>query len=193
MNHDAASSPSERAPLFATVALFPLTALALWGLGRLWWCSCGEWFPVTVDANGPHTSQHLLDPFSCTHVLHGFGFWWIVRYLIPVITARWQVFAAMALEAAWEVLENLPVVIERYRTATIALGYEGDTIANALADLVYCWTGVLLARRLGFCRSLAIFVATEVILALWVRDGLLLNILMLLWPMDAVLQWQSEG
>ncbi|MCA9052506.1 MAG: DUF2585 family protein [Planctomycetaceae bacterium] len=178
-------------PIVWTLGLFPLTAVILWGLGRLWWCACGEWFLVTGDANGSHTSQHLLDPFSFTHVLHGFLFWWIVHYLVPGLVARWQMFTVMALEAAWEVLENTPLVIDRYRTATIALGYEGDTIVNSLADLACCWTGAILARCLGFRWSLTVFLATELVLAWWIRDGLLLNIVMLVYPIDAVLQWQA--
>ena len=190
--HDATPTlERDPAPMRSTLALFPVTALVLWGLGRMWWCTCGEWFLVTGDANGSHTSQHLLDPFSFTHVLHGFLFWWIVHDLPLGVPARWQMFAVMALEAAWEVLENTQIVIDRYRTATIALGYEGDTIINSLADLACCWAGAILARRLGFCWSLVVFLTTEAILAWWIRDGLLLNIVMLLCPIDAVLQWQA--
>jgi hypothetical protein len=167
-----------------------LTAAVLRGMGRLWWCVCGRGFLVTLDAWSPHTSQHLLDPYSITHVLHGFVFWWIVRWIFPSMAGRWQIVVAIAIEAGWEILENTPWVIARYRAATAALGYEGDTVVNALADILLAWLGVLLARRLGWRWSLAIFVVTELLLLLWIRDNLTMNVVMLLYPGDALQEWQ---
>jgi len=95
-------------------------------------------------------------------------------------------------EAAWEVAENSEAIIQRYREATLALGYNGDTILNSLSDIALCGVGVILARYLGFRRTLALFVITEVLLLFWIRDGLLLNILMLLYPIEAIRVWQTQ-
>jgi hypothetical protein len=97
------------------------------------------------------------------------------------------------MEAAWEVVENSRFVIERYREETAALGYQGDTIVNSLADILLCAIGFALARRLGFRRTLALFVVTEVALAAWIRDNLSLNVLMLIYPIEAVKEWQAAG
>lgn len=161
--------------------------------GRRWWCARGDLALWSSDAWGPHNSQHLLDPYSFTHVLHGLVFWWALRPLAGTIAARWRVVLGLGLEAVWEVLENAPGVIERYRTATAAVGYAGDSVANVLGDLATCALGLGLAARLGWRWSAAIFVATELVLLVWIRDGLVLNVLMLVAPSDAVLRWQQTG
>jgi hypothetical protein len=181
---------SRRAANWAVTAGLVVTTFVLWAMGRLWWCACGEFFLLTREAFSPHTSQHLLDPYSITHLLHGFVFWWVVRYVIRIVPEAWQIATVVLIEAAWEVLENTPWVIDRYREATAALGYSGDTIVNSLADIACCWAGAILARRLGFRWSLGVFVAAELLLAWWIRDNLTLNVVMLLWPTDALTQWQ---
>lgn len=178
-------------PWVAIVALLVATALLLQGQGRLWICTCGRVLLWAGDIWSSDNSQHLLDPYSFTHVLHGFVFFWLVAWLAPKLALGWQLWLALLIEAAWEVAENSAAVIDRYRETTIALGYNGDTIINALADIVLCGVGFWLARRLGWRRTLALFILTEVLLALWIRDGLLLNILMLLYPLDAVKTWQT--
>lgn len=190
MDSETRASLGRVRPAVVVVPLLAGTAVILRLLGRRWWCACGQPFLVTFDAWSTHTSQHLLDPYSLTHVLHGFLFWWLATLLFPRLAPRWQVVVCVAVEAAWEVLENTQWVIDRYRAATAALGYEGDSIVNALADVACCWLGVLLARRLGFRCSLAIFLATELLLLLTIRDGLLLNIIMLLYPSEALQNWQ---
>ncbi len=97
---------------------------------------------------------------------------------------------ATFIEAAWEVFENSAFIIDRYRTVTLALGYTGDTIVNSLMDIAACIAGVLIARRLGAAKSAALFIATELILMFWIRDGLLLNVLMLVYPIPAIRVWQ---
>ncbi len=175
-----------------TVALIVAGAvLLLRGQGRLWFCACGYFLPWSSDAWSADNSQHLLDPYSFTHVLHGFMFWWLLAWALPRVSLSWRLCLAVALEAAWEVIENTNFVVERYREATQALGYRGDTVVNSLGDILMCALGFLLARRMGFRRSLALFVLTEVLLLVWIRDSLLLNILMLLYPLDAVKAWQA--
>jgi hypothetical protein len=96
------------------------------------------------------------------------------------------------MEALWEVFENSAFVIERYRTATMAQGYSGDTIANSLGDILSCALGFVLARRLGFRGSIFLFLATEAVLLLWIHDSLLLNVVMLIHPIDAIKAWQTS-
>lgn len=159
--------------------------------GRRWWCACGDWALWSGDVSGSHNSQHLLDPYAFTHMLHGVGFWLILRAIWPRMRNSSRLVVSGVLEGLWEILENSPAVIDRYRTATAAQGYLGDSIGNALGDLVACLAGTWLAARIGVVRSLVLFVVTEVVLAFWIRDGLLLNILMLLWPIEAIKVWQT--
>jgi hypothetical protein len=102
----------------------------------------------------------------------------------------WRLVLAVAIEAAWEVIENTNFVIERYREATAALGYQGDSVVNSLGDILACILGLFLARKLGFRRSLAVFVLVEVALLIWIRDSLVLEVLMLIYPIDAIKAWQ---
>jgi hypothetical protein len=109
------------------------------------------------------------------------------------MSAVWQLWLAVSIEALWEVVENSEFVIRRYREETAALGYHGDTIVNSLSDILVCGLGFVLARRLGLCRTLALFAVTEIALAIWIRDNLTLNILMLIYPIDAIKEWQAAG
>jgi len=161
--------------------------------GRLWYCSCGYVLPWTNEYWGSNTSQHLLDPASFTHLLHGFVLCGLVALLAPGAPVIWRLWMAVTIEVGWEVLENSPFVIQRYREGTAAFGYHGDTVVNSAGDVLSCALGFLLARRLGFWRSLAVFLAVEGVLAVWIRDGLLLNVLMLIYPIDAVEAWQAAG
>ncbi len=139
--------------------------------GRLWLCSCGQFFLWVGEAWSSDTSQHLLDPYSFTHMLHGFIFCWLIGWFAPRLSWAWQLWLAVAVEAVWEVVENSEFVIQRYREAG-ALGYFGDTIVNSLGDIAMCGFGFVLAWYLGFVRSLALFVTVEVVLLLWIRDSL---------------------
>jgi Protein of unknown function (DUF2585) len=105
----------------------------------------------------------------------------------------WRLCLAIAMEAVWEVVENSAYVIQRYREATAALGYQGDTVLNSLGDILCCGVGLMIARRLGWLRSLPIFIATEIVLLIWIRDSLILEIIMLIHPIDAIKAWQMAG
>lgn len=135
-------------------------------------------------------SQHFLDPYSFTHVLHGFLFFWLIAWLASRLQSNWQLALAVAVEALWEAFENTNFIIDRYRSTTAALGYTGDTVANSFGDIVCCLVGFLIARRLGLRRSLIAFAVLELILLLWIRDSLLLEIVMLVIPIDAIRTWQ---
>ena len=188
-----ASSSTEgerRWPWLAIAAVVVLAAALLRLEGRLWICSCGQVWLWAGDTKSANNSQHIFDPYSFTHVLHGFVFYALLALALPRLPMLWRLALSIAIEAAWEVIENSPAIIERYRQATLALGYEGDTVVNSLADILCCAIGVALARRLGFRRSLACFIVTEIVLVLWIKDSLILNVIMLIYPIEAIKAWQ---
>lgn len=177
-------------PLFIVALVLVLASYGLHTQGRPWFCTCGYVLPWSGSPSSSDTSQHLFDPYSFTHVLHGFVFFGLVAPLAAFLALPWKLSVALALEGLWEIVENSDFVIGRYRDGTAALGYEGDAIINSLGDMAACGLGFMLAYYLGGRRTLALFVAMEVVLALWIRDGLLLNVLMLAYPIDAVRAWQ---
>ena len=138
-------------------------------------------------------SQRFADPYSISHVVHGFLFYalfWLVARRLPL---RFRLLAAVVLEATWEVLENSPIIINRYRAVTISLGYVGDSVLNSLSDVLMMTAGFLIASRLRFWMAVAVVVACEIGMVLWVRDNLTLNIIMLVHPIDAIRKWQMVG
>jgi Protein of unknown function (DUF2585) len=180
-------------PWLAIVVVLVVTAYQLRSQGRLWWCSCDYLLLWSGDPWSSNNSQHLLDPYSFTHLLHGFVLCGLLALIVPRLAAAWQLWLAVSVEALWEVAENSEFVIRRYRAETAALGYHGDTLVNSLGDIVACGLGFVLARRLGLRRTLALLVVTEAALAIWIRDNLTLNILMLVYPVDAIKEWQAAG
>jgi hypothetical protein len=177
-------------PWLAMALFLIVVCFQLRNQGRSWWCACGQPYPWVSDSQGPHNSQHLFDPYSFTHILHGFLLCWLLVWAVPRWRPAWQLCLAVCVEGLWEVLENSAFVIERYRAATMAQGYTGDTIANSLGDILSCAFGFMLARRLGFWRSCLLFLVTEVVLLLWIHDSLLLDVLMLIHPFEAIKAWQ---
>ncbi|HEY0365764.1 MAG TPA: DUF2585 family protein [Pyrinomonadaceae bacterium] len=158
--------------------------------GRRLMCACGHFAVWISDWCSSNTSQQLLDPYSLTHVLHGFLFFWLITLLCKRMPSAWQFWLALLLESTWEVFENTSFVINKYRTETAALGYQGDTIVNSLGDLSCALIGFVIARQLGVRRSLILFVFIEVVLIFWIHDSLLLQILMLVRPVEAIKLWQ---
>lgn len=180
-------------PTVAILVTLALAAFLLDRQGRLWICQCGRVYLWAGDIWSSDNSQHIFDPYSFTHILHGFLFFWLIAWLWPKLDFGWQLWLSLFVESAWEVGENTEAVIQRYREATLALGYNGDTIINSLSDILLCGLGVWLARRFGFWRTALIFVVTEVVLTLWIRDSFLLNVIMLIYPIDAIRTWQTAG
>jgi hypothetical protein len=176
----------------AMAVVLGVTAYQLHNQGRQWWCECGQWDLWSGDVWSRHNSQHLFDPYSFTHVLHGLIYSGILAWLCPRVAPSWRLWLAITIAALWETLENSDFIIQRYRAATISLVYTGDTIANSLGDILSCGLGFVLARRLGLWRSVALFLVTEIVLILWIRDSLILNIVMLLHPIETLKGWQVE-
>lgn len=174
----------------AAVCVFVAMIVLLRFEGRSFICTCGHFAIWIADWCSSNTSQQLLDPYSLTHILHGFLFFWLMLLLFKRMPGAWQFWLALLLESAWEVFENTSFVINKYRNETAALGYSGDTIVNSLGDLACALAGFLVARQLGFGRSLIVFVLVEVVLILWIHDSLTLQILMLVRPVEAIKFWQ---
>lgn len=178
------------APIIGIAAVTVLMGLLLWAEGRMLLCSCGEFKFWVGDTCSSSNSQQLFDPYSFTHILHGILLFWIVALGWRKRSPLTQLAIALALEAAWEVFENTSFVIERYRAETAALGYEGDTIVNSLGDLACALVGFLVAQKLGLRWSLLAFVLVELVLILWIKDSLLLQLLMLIQPIESIKLWQ---
>ncbi len=174
----------------ALAAIFPATALSLRAEGRLWICACGKLLVWSGQICSADNSQHFLDPYSFTHLLHGVLFFWLIYWLASRGSATTQLLLTTAAEAAWEVFENTNFIIERYRSTTAALGYNGDTVVNSFGDILCCIAGFLIAQRLGLRRSIILFLVFELILIVWIHDSLLLEILMLIAPVNAIKAWQ---
>ena len=189
----AAGSWGRHAPWLATGAILVATTTVLRLYGRRWWCACGQLTPWVSDTLGAHNSQHLFDPYSFIHILHGLLFFWLFAWAFPRLAPTWRLCLAVALSASWELFENSEFVIQRYRAATASADYAGDTIANSLGDILSCALGFGLASRLGLRGSIVCFLVTELVLLLWIRDNLLLTIVMLVCPFEGIKAWQTGG
>jgi hypothetical protein len=180
-------------PVLLSLGLAAGAAVLLYAMGRNLVCPCGtvKLWHGTVPST--ESSQHLLDWWSFSHLIHGFWFYAMLRYALPGLGVGWRLFGATVIEVAWEIVENSEWVIERYRTVTVAFDYNGDSVLNTMSDVGMMWFGFALALRLPVWASLAIVVAAEALPMLVIRDGLLLNILMLVWPVEAIAEWQAAG
>ena len=162
----------------------------LHSMGRLWIAASSKIYPLILDAWSPENSQHIADPYSTSHFLHGLVFFWLFFALRRRLSAGARLIIGLVIEIGWEILENSPIIIERYRSATASLGYTGDTVLNSISDIVFCIMGYYVARRIGWRASVGLFVIIEVLMALAYRDNLTLNIIMLIAPSDAIRIWQ---
>jgi hypothetical protein len=177
-------------PWTAILVIVAAATVTLAMLGRTWWCEAGDATPWAWNIWSRHNSQHILDPYSFTHMLHGILEFWLIGLVFSRMPLAWRFVLAILIEGSWEVAENTNYMINRYREETISLDYFGDSIINSLADIVFCAWGFILAWKLRFWLSAAIFVATEAVLLLTIRDSLILNLIMLVYPLEAIKAWQ---
>jgi hypothetical protein len=194
MNEPSRSDNISRPYQISLFLIACVMTITLWSMGRIWWCDAGDYVPWSWDVWSTHNSQHLVDPYALSHLQHGLGLF-LLLYTIPWkwLTAE-RIFVIVALiEATWEISENTPWMINRYRESTISLDYYGDSILNSIADYGWCLVGLLIARKLPGWATLCLFVTLELVSVLWIRDSLMLNILMLISPVDAIKEWQAAG
>ncbi|MFM5908690.1 MAG: DUF2585 domain-containing protein [Novosphingobium sp.] len=188
--------PNRRGALLSLVMALVFGAILL-GMGRLPICECGTvklWHGVVQSSEN---SQHIADWYSFSHVIHGLLFYFFAH----VLWRRWKVFGgkpaiwalpiAIAFEGFWELLENSPIIIDRYRAVTMSYGYAGDSVLNSLSDIGFMTLGFLIASHLPARVSVALAIAFELFTLAMIRDNLTLNVLMLVWPVEAIRIWQA--
>ena len=179
-----------RAAIAALLLILAVIGILL-AMGRPPICSCGE--IALWGAAGPRQSQMLADWYSPSHIVHGFLFYGALHLAARSWSVERRFLVALIVEATWEIIENTPAVIDRYREATIALGYSGDSILNNLSDIGMMALGFLAARKLPVWVSILIVLALELVPLIVIRDNLTLNVLMLLAPSDSMLAWQARA
>ena len=176
---------------FIALLIVALMAAVLLWMGRNPICTCGTVKLWVSTVHGPDNSQHIADWYTPSHIIHGFLFYllgWLVLRRTP---AGHRLLLAVSIEAAWEVLENSPIIIDRYREATMALGYSGDSVINSAADVCWMIIGFGIARRLPVWATVALTLVFELVTLIVIRDNLFLNVLMLVWPIDGIRLWQG--
>lgn len=190
------------------ILIVGVVAIVEFLMGRIWYCKCGYVLWWYGDTNGPGNSQHISDWYTLSHFIHGILFYGILHVISKWIGKRKMLrgevvlpgghaislgtrfLLALGLEGAWEILENTPFIINRYRSVTLAHDYIGDSILNSVMDVVTAGLGFLFSRKVSVKLLIVLCIALEVLAAYYVRDNLTLNVIMLLYPMEAIKTWQ---
>jgi hypothetical protein len=195
VNSGTAISPGHKSSghywLVVALVILVVQVMAEYLMGRIWICSCGYVKLFEPGVNTPGNSQHLADWYTPSHIIHGFLFYLLGWGLLRKGSLGQRLALGTFIEAAWELLENSPIIINRYRAATMAIGYEGDSILNSAMDTVFMALGFLFAARAPVWVTVVVAIFFEIFTGWLIRDNLTLNVLMLVWPVDAIKQWQG--
>ncbi len=198
MNSKRSSLLPDRAGKLAALGVALGIVIILLGMHRPPICSCGTirlWQGVVESAEN---SQQISDWYSFSHVIHGFLFYGVAyliwrRFGFSALSPVWALALAVLVEGSWEVLENSPIIIDRYRSVTVSFGYSGDSVLNSAADMGFMALGFVFAARMPVKLTVALAIAFELFTFAMIRDNLTLNVLMLATPVEAVRQWQAAG
>lgn len=175
----------------AAAALLVAQIVILYLMGRVPICECGYIKLFEAEVNSPGNSQHLADWYTPSHIIHGFLFFALAWLLFRKKSTGFKLAFAVLIEAAWEVLENTPMVIDHYRSATMAVGYTGDSILNSAMDTVWMALGFFFALKMPLWVTITVAIIFELFTGWLIRDNLTLNVLMLIYPIEAIKTWQS--
>ncbi len=180
-------------PYAATAAVIAATASILLWMGRIPMCKCGYIKLLHLETMSSENSQHIADWYTISHLLHGFIFFFVLWLVARRLSFGWRLTLATIVESAWEIAENTDAVINRYREVTIALDYFGDSVLNSVFDIFAMVAGFYAARVLPVWASVVIVIFAEVFVMYMIRDGLALNVIMLIYPLDIIREWQAAG
>jgi Protein of unknown function (DUF2585) len=172
------------------VAIIAAAAVALYAMGHPLICKCGYIKLWHFDVVSAENSQHIIDWYTPSHIIHGFLFYTALWLVAPRLSFGAKLIIAVLVEASWEVIENTDFVINHYREMTISLDYYGDSVINSVSDILFMILGFFLAAWLPVWVTILLGVALEVFVGVMIRDNLTLNVLMFVWPLDSILEWQ---
>src|SRR5258706_2024244 len=180
-----------RTHIFSVFGVFALLILIKFLMGRVPICTCGSIKLWAANVNRFENSQMLSDWYTFSHIIHGFIFYWLLGKFAKKLPPHTRFIITLIIESGWELFENSPIIINRYRTATMSLDYYGDSIINSLSDILATVLGYILAVKLPVKITIAVAILIELVIGYIIRDNLTLNIIMLLYPIPAILKWQS--
>lgn len=180
-----------RGQLAAVTGIILMEGVALYAMGHPLICKCGYVKLWHFDAVSAENSQHIFDWYTPSHIIHGFLFYALFWLVMPRASFGARLIAAVLLESSWEVIENTDFVINHYREMTISLDYYGDSVINSVSDILFMVVGFYLAAWLPVWLTILLAIALEIFTGIMIRDGLTLNVIMFMWPSEAILQWQQ--
>jgi uncharacterized membrane protein YiaA len=180
-----------RTQLAIVAGIILIAGALLYAMGHPLICKCGYVKLWHFDVVSAENSQHLFDWYTPSHIIHGFLFYAVLWLAAPRLSFGQRLILAVLVEAGWEVIENTDFVINKYREATVSLDYYGDSVINSVSDILFMVLGFYLAAWWPVWFTVIVAIALEVFVGVMIRDGLTLNVIMLVWPLDSILQWQQ--